>query len=207
MTKDINCKNIIFDLAGVILNLNLERDSIALDEAGLPPFHLWHQYPEMSKHAFAYLNGLLSVNEFCKLVLPFCRKGITRSKLLWAMDAVLDGIPENRFELLKELKKGYKVYLLSNIYESAWNYVLGLFHNSGYTLDDCFHKVFLSYELQLAKPDKKIYQYVIESENLNPNETIFFDDSKENLEEAKKIGIHTMLVPNNCLEDIISVLF
>lgn len=197
-------KNIILDLAGVVLNLDLERDSRALNAVGLPPFPRFPDYPEMSVPAMKYLNGLMPVDEFLVRVKPFCKPGMTDEQLLWAMDAVLDIIPKERFDFLIGLHNIYNVYLLSNIYESAWQYVLGLFRDSGHTLDECFHKVFLSYELGLAKPDQSIFQAVIDHTGIIPEETLFLDDGKANVDSAAQMGFHAVLVPNNKLEETLS---
>ncbi len=197
-------KNIILDLAGVVLNLDLERDSRALSEVGLPPFQKFPDYPEMSIPAMKYLNGLIHVDEFLVRVRPFCKPGTTDEQLLWAMDAVLDIIPRERFDFLISLHNIYNVYLLSNIYPSAWQYVLNLFHGAGHTTDECFHGVFLSYELGLAKPDHAIFQAVIDSTGIIPEETLFLDDGKANVQSASEMGFHSVLVPNNQLENTLS---
>lgn len=196
-------KNIIFDLAGVILNLNLERDTEALLSVGLPDFDGCVKNKDIANAIVPYINGLVSEEEFLRTVRPFCNEDATDKDILWAMDAVLDDIPRERLLMITELRKKYRVYLLSNIYEKAWNHTLRQFDKNGFTTDDCFDRVFLSYEMQLAKPDPRIFQQVFAETGINPDETVYFDDSKENIFAGKAIGLNACLVEMNNLEGVI----
>ena len=86
-------KNIIFDLAGVILNLDIERDTKALNQVGLPDFMGCLASPAIAEPMVAYLNGLKSEEDFCRELRPSCLPGITDEEMLWSMDAVLADIP------------------------------------------------------------------------------------------------------------------
>lgn len=198
-------KNIIFDLAGVVLNLNLERDTAALVAAGLPDYVTCLQNPALKKVLEGFLNGLTSQEVFLRDIRPFCKPGVTEEEILWAMNAVLDDIPRARIERIIALKKRYKVYLLSNIYDTAWEHAVRQIEKSGYQVSDLFHETFLSYEMQLAKPDPRIFQEVIRATGLIPQETVYYDDTRENIEVGNSLGFHSVLVPMNrleiCLED------
>ena len=94
----------------------------------------------------------------------------------------------------------YKVYLLSNLYDSAWRHTLRVIEEHGYSLDRCFDVAFFSQQIHMAKPDPKIYHYVFEQTGIDPTETLYFDDSRENIESGKALGLHTCLVPMNRIE-------
>lgn len=194
-------KNIIFDLAGVVLNLNLERDTAALKHVGLPMFHDFPNHPEILHPCMSYLNGLCTKDEFLGAIRPYCKSGVTDEDILWSMDAVLDDIPLDRIKRIIELKKHYNIYLLSNIYDTAWAYAVKEITSKGFSVEDLFHHTFLSYEMQLAKPDERIYKEVIRTTGIIPSETVYFDDSKENIIAGNKIGFKSVLVPMNQLED------
>lgn len=196
-------KNIIFDLAGVILNLNLERDTKALLSVGLPDFAGCVKHPGIVAALLPYLNGLCTKEAFIEAARPFCREDVTDKEILWAMDAVLDDVPLERIEMLLELRKKYRVFLLSNIYVDAWQHTVKQFEKHGYKPEDCFEHLFLSYEMNLAKPDPRIYQQVFAEAGINPDETVYFDDSRENIEAGKALGMHSYLVKMNQLEEAI----
>ncbi len=194
--------NYIFDLAGVIINLDLERDTKALNFVGLPDFEGCLRQPEISVPTLAYLNGLMPEQEYCDTIRPLCRKDVTDEEILWAMDDVLDVIPASRIDMLMELRKEHKAYLLSNIYDRGWQIATEAFRKHGVEPEDCFDQLFLSHEMQLAKPDPRIFQAVIDSTGISPEETIFFDDSRSNIATAKSMGFQAHLTPMNKLEDV-----
>ena len=195
-------ENYIFDLAGVIINLDLERDTKALNYIGLPDFEGCIQQPEIAVPTLSYLNGLMSEQDYCDTIRPLCREGISDEDILWAMDDVLDIIPESRIQMLLELRKRHKVYLLSNIYDRGWQIASNAFRKHGVEPEDCFDQLFLSHEMQLAKPDPRIFQAVIDATGISPEETLFFDDSRSNIATAKSMGFQAHLAPMNKLEDV-----
>ncbi len=199
-------KNIVLDLAGVVLNLDLERDTAALNSIGLPDFEGCLEDKEIATPLLAYLNGLMETEAFCEAMHPLCSKDVTNDDILYAMDAVLDVIPRERIDLIIALRKKYKVYLLSNIYETAWNYAVGEIEKHGVSLNDCFDKVFLSYEMHLAKPDTRIFMEMIKETSINPSETIYFDDSRSNVQAGKEVGFISYLVPMNGLDEMLKKL-
>lgn len=199
-------KNIIFDLAGVVLNLNLERDTEALHSVGLPDFEGCLADRSIASPLLDYLNGQISADLFVERIAPHCRPDATREEILYSMDAVLDDIPQERLATIAALSKKYRVFLLSNIYEAAWQHTLNEFSQKGYCLEDCFEKVFLSHEMQLAKPDPRIYNKVIEETGITPEETLYFDDSRANIEAAQALGFRSVLVKINKLESVIATI-
>ena len=198
-------KNIIFDLAGVVMNLDLERDTAALVAAGLPDYATCLRNPVLKAVLDGYLNGLTTEDEFLTGIRPFCRQNATREEIMWAMNAVLGPVPLERIQRICALKKRYRVYLLSNIYEDAWMHAVREIESKGYALSDLFHQLFLSYEMKLAKPDPRIFRELFRATGIVPEETIYFDDTRENIEIGKALGLHAVLVPMNqlesCLED------
>ena len=93
---------------------------------------------------------------------------------------------------IKELKKEYKVYLLSNAISSFLNRILK--ENNLYEL---FTKVYISSEMKLIKPNKEFFNYVIEKENLDPSLCIMIDDNKKNIEGAIKCNLNGVIFTNN----------
>lgn len=193
-------KNIIFDLAGVVLNLDLERDTEALRSVGLPDFDECLRRPEIFQPMLNYLNGLSDAEDFLDEMHKVCSPDATGQQILDAMDAVLADVPKQRLERIVELRKRYRVFLLSNIYETAWQYAVNEIERHGYRVDDCFDKVFLSYEMRLAKPDPQIFHSVVEATGIVPEETLYFDDSRGNVDAGNRLGFVSHLVEMNHLE-------
>lgn len=198
--------NYLFDLAGVIINLDLERDTKALNFIGLPDFEGCLKQPEIAVPTLAYLNGLMPEQQYCDTIRPLCRVGVTDEEILWAMDDVLDTIPESRIKMLLELRKHHKVYLLSNIYDRGWSIATNAFRKHNVEPEDCFDQLFLSHEMGVAKPDSRFFQAVIDATGINPTESNFFDDSRSNIAAAAALGFNAHLVPMNKLEVVLSEL-
>ena len=200
-------KSIIFDLVGVVLNINIERDTEALHSVGLPDYSGCLANEAIRKPMEAYLNGLIPIPEFLKGIRPFCNPGVTDHEILWSMDAVLDDIPLSRIEKILSLRERYRIFLLSNLYDTAWAYTQKQFEKIGYSPSDCFEKVFLSQELGMAKPDPRIFRHVVAKTGIDASETYFFDDTECNVSSARALGFHSVLVPMNHVENVWQMLF
>lgn len=93
-------------------------------------------------------------------------------------------------EFIRSLKKnGYKVYLLSNYGERNFAYA-----KEHFTFIPEADGGVISYEVKYIKPEPEIYETLIAKYGFEPAKAVFLDDSKANLEGAKKFGFHTVLV-------------
>ena len=113
--------------------------------------------------------------------------------IVWAWNQLLVGIPDEKKQCLVELNKEYRLFLLSNTNDMHWQKCVNDFfpyHNLG--VNDYFEDVYLSYKLQLTKPDRKIFETVLRHSQLQAAETLFIDDVKENCESAEQLGIQVM---------------
>lgn len=97
------------------------------------------------------------------------------------------------FQALK--KRGFRIYLLSNISKDSADYL----KNTMPFFQDV-HGSVLSYEVNINKPDKRIYEHLLQTYQLRGDETIFLDDSEANIEEARHCGIYSVLFEQ--LEDV-----
>lgn len=195
-------KNIIFDLAGVLLNLDLEEDTRALLYVGLPTFDECLRRPEIAGPACDYLNGIIDEKTFLPLIRPYCKPEATDEEIIWSMNAVLADLPLSRMQRLVELRKHYRVFLLSNLNEKDWFYTQSLIHEAGYQVEDLFERTFISYQMKLAKPDPQIFEEVIKETGIDPAETLYLDDTHSNIEAGMKAGLHSILVPMNKIEKL-----
>ncbi len=91
---------------------------------------------------------------------------------------------ENR-ELVKALKKNYKLAILSN---ASPREISEMGEVSEY-----FDAIVLSSEVGFGKPKKEAYEIVLSKVGVSSTEAIFIDDTLENVEGAKKAGIEAVL--------------
>lgn len=107
-----------------------------------------------------------------------------------------------KVRLLKE--QGYKIYLLSNYSELLFRQ-----HTENASFMDCIDGKVVSYQIHKEKPDPEIYRYLLEKYQLVPEECLFLDDRKKNIEAAEKLGIQGIWVTsremlNEKLDEILS---
>lgn len=94
------------------------------------------------------------------------------------------------YEILSELKKkGYRCYILSN-YSRELFYV----HTHDLPIWKDIDGVVVSYEVHYLKPQKEIYQSLLEKYQLEPEQCLFFDDRLENVQGARKVGMKSIQV-------------
>lgn len=94
------------------------------------------------------------------------------------------------WERVHKLKTmGYGIYILSN-------YSRNLFekHTKGASFLEDADGMVVSYQIHIAKPDKKIYEYLLNKYNLIAQECIFFDDRPDNTKAARQMGIEAVTV-------------
>ncbi|MCW4119758.1 HAD family phosphatase [Prevotella copri] len=186
-------KNIIFDLGNVLVKLNPDGCIGAFKAIGMGELVDSNPQSEGMKLMSKLGVGMITTEEFCEAARKLTGTDVTNEEIINAANKMLVEIPDEKKERLLQLKKaGYRLFLLSNTIDVHWGYcVEHLFPYQNHGVEDYFEHCFLSQRMHLAKPDARIYEEVIRQANINPDETLFIDDLKENCEAAEKLGIHT----------------
>jgi HAD superfamily hydrolase (TIGR01509 family) len=185
-----NIKNIIFDLGGVILNIDIKLTEDALKELGIGNLSEYMTKAHMISFFREYEMGKISDAEFIRSIQSLSGKEIKEEAAINAWNALLLDFPEERIALLKKLKEKYRLFLLSNtngIHYQKFQEQLKV--QTGSYLEDFFEKTYYSHTVGLRKPDIAIFQLVIDENKLNPAETIFIDDTEGNMVGAKEAGL------------------
>ena len=186
-------KNIIFDLGNVLVKLNPEGCIGAFKAIGMGELVDSNPQSEGMKLMGKLGVGMITTEAFCDAARELTGTDVTNEDIIDAANKMLVEITDYKKERLLQLKKaGYRLFLLSNTIDVHWGYcVEHLFPYQNHGVEDYFEHCFLSQRMHLAKPDARIYEEVIRQANINPDETLFIDDLKENCEAAEKLGIHT----------------
>lgn len=190
-------KNIVFDLGGVLVGLNRGACEEAFRRIGFKDFgKILNEYVQ-GGFFLEYEKGEISTEEFISIIRsyidPYMRESITNTQIVDAMGAFLEEIPGYKLDYLIELNKRYRLFMLSNTNPIAIEIVRPHFLTRGIPIESYFEKLFLSYQMKMAKPDDVIFKNVIESAGLDVSQTLFVDDSPLNIEAAKKLGLKTLL--------------
>lgn len=198
-------KNIIFDLGGVLLNIDYQRTSEAFKDLGFVAFdNMYGQY--RADELFEKLEtGAISKEDFYTVLQGVAASPIEEEKLGQAWNAMLLDFREGSLQYLKKLSGQYNLYLLSNtnsIHLEAFEKVFEKQFGTG-SLDEYFTKAYYSNRIGRRKPNPDIYAFILEDAGINAGETLFIDDSYNNLEAAAAMGIHThLLKPGEVIEDL-----
>lgn len=140
-------------------------------------------------------NGSMTAGEFHAAMRPYFPPSVTVEQIDEAFSSFIVGIPLLRLKALRELKRRFRLYILSNTNPIMFNGVIARdFAQEGLTVDDYFDGVILSYEARSCKPDRRIFDYAVERFDLDPSETLFLDDGQENIVAARRLGFNAILV-------------
>lgn len=194
MSINLNAyKNIIFDLGGVIINIDYKLAAKAFEKLGVEHFDALYSQAHQSNLFDLFEKGKISADEFRNEIRTRCNKNLSYQQIDTAWNAMLMDLPEERLQLLASLKKTHRLFLLSNtnaIHMAFINNYLqrtyGISDLSGY-----FEKLYLSYEVGMRKPDAEIFEFVLSQNKLAPSETLFIEDSIQHIETAKRLSIQT----------------
>jgi HAD superfamily hydrolase (TIGR01509 family) len=186
-------KNIIFDLGGVLLNIGYNNTSIAFKNLGIENFdEMFSQFK--SNDLFEKLEtGNISEDDFYKEIKKASPVPLTDKEINVAWDAMLLDFRIDSLNFLETLKDKYNIYLLSNtnaIHHRAFAITYQL-ETGKVSLDDYFIKAYYSHIVGLRKPNADIYEFVLADGNMKREETLFIDDSINNIETAIKLGLKT----------------
>ena len=197
-------KNIIFDLGGVLLNLDIPKTTLAFEQLGAPEFKSLFGLGRAESLLKAYEVGHINDDEFIT-DLQQLTGGKGRDEVVHAWNAMLLDFPKERIQLLAELRKKYDLYLFSNtnaIHLSAFAKTFSDTFN-GASLDGEFSKAWYSHLIKLRKPDVAAFEFIIKDGGLNPAESVFIDDALVNVEGARKAGLNGIhLEPGKTILDL-----
>ena len=187
-------KNLLFDFGGVIISLSKSNAIKRFKEIGFPDIDKYLGEYRQEGIFLEYETGKIDRTNFLKEFRRLGNNQATLEEIDSAWLAFLLDIPLYKYDLLRELRKKYNVYLLSNTNPSvsAWARS-SKFSPEGKPIDDFFDKCYLSYEIGCAKPEREIFDFIIHDSKIKPEETLFFDDGPSNIEAANALGFQTYL--------------
>ena len=181
---------IVFDLGGVIINLNVPRcvanfkqlmteenvrNVLGIDDDGEVVVAVSAATKQLM-HDYEY--GNISTDEFLHTLQEYCFEGTTIDQIRAAWLSMLDELPQERLDYIASLReRGYRTILLSNSNELHWDPIW-----EQYNLGAYFDAVFASHHLHMAKPNKEIFDHVVKEANVL--DALYVDD----LEKNRKAG-------------------
>lgn len=184
---------IIFDLGGVILNIDYQLPVKAFKALGIDDFSKHFSQATQTTLLDDYETGRISSEAFVEEVSKFVNPGTTEEQIRAAWNSILLDLPEQRLFCLEKAAENHRIFLLSNtneIHIDTFNrYLLETYRLP--SLEPFFEKRYFSYEVGLRKPDMQIFEHVLADAALRPESTLFIDDSIQHIQAAAELGINT----------------
>lgn len=185
-------RNLIVDFGGVLIDLDRQRCIENFSRLGVPDTEVMLDVCHQQGIFLQYEKGMISSAEFRDAIRGRMENPATDADIDAVWNSFLVGIPVYKLDLLLKLRERYVVYLLSNTNDIHWRWSCEhAFRYRAFRAEDFFEKIFLSYEMKLSKPDVAIYRKVLDETGINPEETLFIDDSAANCRAAETLGIST----------------
>ncbi|MDC0520579.1 HAD family phosphatase [Flavobacteriales bacterium] len=192
-------KSIIFDLGGVILNLNYSKTEDEFKKIGVLNFKEFYSQKKQTLLFDDLEKGKIKPEEFISSLKESENLNIKEIDFINAWNAMLLEMPIEKLQFIEGLKKDYKIILLSNTNEIhikkfeddlKKNNMLEQFYK-------CFDKIYYSSRMGKRKPEENCFNQVLEENGLIAENTLFIDDSIQHIEGAKKAGIKTFHLEKN----------
>ena len=189
-------KNIIFDLGGVIINLDNQRTEDAFTSLGVKDIRSYFGHGHASSFFKQYEVGGISDQQFIDSIRQLTGITVPDQAIIDGWNALLLDFPPERIQLLKHLRKTYRTFLFSNTNALHLAALQQIYVNTfgGGSLEDHFEKTYYSHLLGLRKPDLASFEYILKENQLDPAETMFVDDAIINVEGAEKAGLRGLFL-------------
>lgn len=189
-----NIKHIVFDLGGVLLNIDYMRTEQAFTDLGISNFGALYSQLQQTDLFDRLETGRIAADEFIAAMQAAAGKPIPEAEIIAAWNAMLLDFPVRRLQLLQQLRIRYDLLLLSNtneIHEQAFNHILSVSHGIP-NIGVFFDKVYLSHRIGMRKPQKELFERILQENGFNPEHTLFIDDSPQHIAAAQQTGIRTI---------------
>lgn len=190
-------KNIVFDLGGVIINLDRDRAVRRLAELGLSQAEeLLDPYEQ--RGVFLQLeSGQITVGEFYDTIRSLMGKAeVTDIMIQDAFNAFLVDLPVERLRTVRALRaRGYRTFALSNTNPVMFHsWISARFQAEGLRVNDYFDGIVASFEEGCCKPDVTIFHRLLDRYGVKGEQTLMLDDSPLNTNAARMAGMQAIQV-------------
>ncbi len=182
---------IIFDLGGVLFDIDYRKTSDAFMKLGMKDFDAAYSQAAQSQVFDEFEKGNVNNEIFRNFIRENISSQLKDEEIDAAWNAMLIGMEPIKFSTLEILKTKFPLYLLSNTNGIHLPKVFEMIatQTPEHSLENSFNHCYFSNQIHLRKPDAEIFEFVIQQNNLQPSKTLFIDDSIQHVEGAKKVGL------------------
>ena len=185
MAYDEQFKVILFDLGGVLLNLNDPIETFGLKISEVEFMERWLRSPAVRE----FESGAIDAESFARRIVSDAELPYDWQEFLQRFDSWPDRLFDETIGVLNAIPDNIKLALLSNINALHWNR-----DDIAGQIGELFDHAFLSFKTGLVKPDREAFEMVTKRYNCRQDEILFFDDNPLNVSAAANYGIQAVLV-------------
>lgn len=201
-----NIRNLIFDLGNVILNIDTKLSEIAFAQYGMNDFEKLYTLASQNELFDRLEVGSITENEFYDEFRRVTGCKLDNKTLEQCWDALIMDFPSARIEMLKRLKNEgkYRTFILSNTNIIHYRFYTALLKRTRGVdgLESLVEHAYFSHEIGLKKPNRDIFDYVVEHSHIKPEESIFIDDNEANIKAANTLGFNAIFLKDNNMENL-----
>jgi HAD superfamily hydrolase (TIGR01509 family) len=199
MKNKTDIEAIIFDLGGVILNLNYHATTKAFFDLGFTDFDVLYSQAGQIGLFDKFETGSISEDEFFEELNRLGEKSLNKDLLINAWNEMLLDFNPKAMELIIALRSKYPVYLLSNTNETHYKKFIDIYKNfsGGSDFDALFEKTYYSHLFKKRKPNGETFLSILEDNKLEAQKTLFIDDSIQHVNGASSVGIKSFHLKEN----------
>ncbi len=193
-------KNIIFDLGGVLLNLNYHLTQKAFEDLGVDDFDAFYTQHKANPLFENLEVGAIEPEAFYEALRATTGLNLTNTQLEFAWNAMLLDFPVERLAWLDQIKSKYNIYLFSNTNAIHYKAFTSIYAQTAPMIDfnpdfnHFFKTAYYSHTLGQRKPAVAAFEAVLAKSGLDPAQTLFIDDTISNIEGAQKAGLQTLFL-------------
>jgi putative hydrolase of the HAD superfamily len=197
--KPMKYETLLFDLGGVIIDLNIERFHTACKKLGIKDPQQFFSLSTQDDFISQFEMGKIDEKNFLSKFSKELEQTTSTEIIKEAWCSMIDGIQPGVIETLKTLKNHYQIYALSNTNSIHLHYINKLLEqeHSVQSLQSLFHGCHLSFEINLRKPSQEYFENFIKKYSLNKNTALFIDDILKNTEACERAGIKSLVKSQN----------
>lgn len=184
-------KNLLFDLGGVLLNIDYNKTANAFKLLGVKQFDQLYSQADANELFEALETGKITEEDFYNAIKRYCDGTITNQQIEMAWNEMLLDFRLESLNHLIKLKEQYNIFLLSNtnsIHLTAFSKIFTK-QTGKVSLNDFFLKTYYSHIINERKPYAATYKNVLKDAEILAEETLFIDDSIKNIEGALLAGL------------------
>jgi len=190
-----NISTLIFDFGGVLIDLDMNQSILNFKKLGVENVENYLSNFGQSGFFMQLEKGKISAEEFRSEIRKMTTNTITDKEIDDAWNAFLVRIPSEKLDIVYQLRKKFRVIMLSNTNAIHFPYAERTFFSyKNRSIDEYFDKCYRSYDMKMAKPDAEIFEAILSQEQVAPNQCLLLDDGPKNIEQAQKLGFQTYFI-------------